>query len=136
MSLLFFVPSRPIYKYFQLYNNQLIQCENKINKKGIFGWQSVGIAPIRRKHSGLVPVPGDGSYEWDGYLPIIEKPNLKNPPSGFFATANQSVVPSNYKNWDAIGFSWSDPYRGDRINQVLSENDSLIIQIASAIGPF
>tara|TARA_B100001057_G_scaffold54671_1_gene48575 strand:+ start:1872 stop:4277 length:2406 start_codon:yes stop_codon:yes gene_type:complete len=111
-------------------NYSNIPGENMIwaDKKGNIGWQSVGIAPIRRKHSGLVPVPGDGSYEWDGYLPIIEKPNLKNPPSGFFATANQSVVPSNYKNWDAIGFSWSDPYRGDRINQVLSENDSLTMQ--------
>ena len=57
-------------------NYSNIPGENMIwaDKNGNIGWQSVGIAPIRRNFSGLVPVPGDGSYEWDGYLPIIEKP--------------------------------------------------------------
>ena len=111
-------------------NYSNIPGENMIwaDKNGNIGWQSVGIAPIRRNFSGLVPVPGDGSYEWDGYLPIIEKPHIKNPANGFFATANQNVIPRDYKKWDAIGFSWSDPYRGERINQVLSENDSLTMK--------
>tara|TARA_X000000368_G_scaffold416938_1_gene412005 strand:- start:146 stop:2551 length:2406 start_codon:yes stop_codon:yes gene_type:complete len=111
-------------------NYSNIPGENMIwaDKNGNIGWQSVGIAPIRRNFSGLVPVPGDGSYEWDGYLPIIEKPHIKNPANGFFATANQNVIPRNYKKWDAIGFSWSDPYRGERVNQVLSENDSLTMK--------
>ena len=62
-------------------NYSNIPGENMIwaDKNGNIGWQSVGIAPIRRNFSGLVPVPGDGSYEWDGYLPINEKPNIKNP---------------------------------------------------------
>ena len=111
-------------------NYSNIPGENMIwaDKNGNIGWQSVGIAPIRRNFSGLVPVPGDGSYEWDGYLPIIEKPHKKNPANGFFATANQNVIPRDYKKWDAIGFSWSDPYRGQRLNQVLSENDSLTMK--------
>ena len=111
-------------------NYSNIPGENMIwaDKNGNIGWQSVGIAPIRRNFSGLVPVPGDGSYEWDGYLPIIEKPHVKNPANGFFATANQNVIPTDYKKWDAIGFSWSDPYRGERVNQVLSENDSLTMK--------
>ena len=111
-------------------NYSNIPGENMIwaDKNGNIGWQSVGIAPIRRNFSGLVPVPGDGSYEWDGYLPIIEKPHVKNPANGFFATANQNVIPKDYKKWDAIGFSWSDPYRGERVNQVLSENDSLTMK--------
>ena len=54
--------------------------------------------------------------------------HIKNPVNGFFATANQNVIPSSYKKWDAVGFSWSDPYRGERINQVLSENDSLTMK--------
>ena len=90
------------------------------DKDGTIGWQAVGIAPIRNTHSGLVPVLGDGSYEWDGYLPIKEKPHVVNPSSGFFASANQNVTPASYKQWNAIGFSWSDPYRGDRVNSVLS----------------
>ncbi|MGB2326368.1 MAG: penicillin acylase family protein [Flavobacteriaceae bacterium] len=94
------------------------------DKEGTIGWQAVGIAPIRNTHSGLVPVLGDGSYEWDGYLPIKEKPHVVNPSDGFFASANQNVTPASYKHWNAIGFSWSDPYRGDRVNSVLSKNSS------------
>lgn len=90
--------------------------------KGNIGWQAVGIAPIRRNFSGLVPVPGDGRYEWDGYLPIIEKPSSYNPSKGYIATANQNVTPENYDQWDAIAFSWADPYRGERIDEVLKNN--------------
>ena len=93
--------------------------------KGDIGWQAVGIAPIRKNFSGLVPVLGNGKYEWSGYLPIIEKPNSFNPKKGFIATANQNLTPSDYKNWDAIGFTWSDPYRGDRVNEFLGSSDSL-----------
>ena len=94
------------------------------DKMGNIGWQSVGIAPIRNNHSGMVPVLGNGEYEWDGYLPIIEKPNTYNPLDNFFSTANQNVTPETYTNWNAIGFSWSDPYRGDRLNDVLKNNTS------------
>ena len=93
--------------------------------KGDIGWQAVGIAPIRKNFSGLVPVLGNGKYEWSGYLPIVEKPNSFNPKKGFIATANQNLTPSDYKNWDAIGFTWSDPYRGDRVNEFLGSSDSL-----------
>lgn len=107
-------------------NYSHIPGENMIwaDKNGTIGWQAVGIAPVRNHSSGLVPVPGDGSYDWDGYLPIIQKPNELNPKSGFIATANQNVTPEDYEHWNAIGFSWSDPYRGDRVNEFLeSKND-------------
>lgn len=108
-------------------NYSNIPGENMIwaDKEGNIGWQAVGIAPIRRNFSGLVPVPGDGRYEWDGYLPIVEKPNSFNPASGFIATANQNVTPDEYTHWDAIAFSWSDPYRGDRVNEVLRANKKM-----------
>lgn len=89
------------------------------DRSGTIGWQAVGIAPIRRNWSGLVPVPGDGRFEWDGYLPIKAKPHVANPPEGFFATANNDLIPRNYPYMDAIGFSWSDPYRWSRISEVL-----------------
>jgi len=107
-------------------NYSNIPGENMVwaDKMGNIGWQSVGIAPIRNNHSGMVPVLGNGEYEWDGYLPIIEKPNTYNPLDNFFSTANQNVTPETYTNWNAIGFSWSDPYRGDRLNDVLKNNTS------------
>ena len=93
------------------------------DKYGDIGWQAVGIAPIRKTHSGMVPVSGDGSNKWEEYLPIIEKPNLYNPGIGYISTANQNVTPEDYNKWEAIGFDWADPYRGDRINRVLESKE-------------
>lgn len=111
-------------------NYSHIPGENMVwaDKEGNIGWQAVGIAPIRKNFSGMVPVPGDGRYEWGGYLPIIQKPNLVNPAEGYLATANQSVTPEDYEFWNAIGFSWSDPYRGDRLKDVLSADKKLTME--------
>lgn len=97
--------------------------ENMIwaDKKGNIGWQTVGIVPVRKNFSGYVPIPGDGRYEWGHYLPIKERPHVLNPAKGFFATANQHVTPNTYKRWDAIGYTWADAFRGNRVNQVLSQ---------------
>lgn len=90
------------------------------DRAGNIGWQAVGIAPIRRNWSGLVPVPGDGRYEWDGYLPINAKPHVANPAADYFATANNDLIPPGYPFMDAIGYGWSDPYRWLRIVEVLA----------------
>jgi penicillin amidase len=109
--------------------------ENMIwaDKKGNIGWQAVGIIPIRKNFSGYVPVPGDGRFEWAGYLPIKERPHLYNPSKGFFATANQNVTPENYTRWDAIGYTWADPFRGNRINQVLNPNNHIDLATMAAL---
>jgi len=116
-------------------NYSHIPGENMVwaDKENNIGWQAVGIAPLRRNFSGLIPVPGDGRYEWDGYLPIKEKPHVSNPESGFFATANQNVTPESYENWDAIGFMWSDPFRGERINEVLGADEILDMEDMKAL---
>ena len=116
-------------------NYSHIPGENMVwaDKKGTIGWQAVGIAPIRNNFSGLVPVPGDGRYEWDGYLPIIEKPNTVNPVQGFFASANQNITPDDYQYFNAVGYSWSDPYRGNRVNEVLSSGKKLTMDDMKAL---
>ena len=60
-------------------NYSHIPGENMVwaDRKGNIGWQSVGIAPIRKNWSGLVPIPGDGRYEWSSYLEIKKKPHRK-----------------------------------------------------------
>lgn len=90
------------------------------DKAGNIGWQAVGIAPIRPHWSGLVPVPGDGRYEWDGYLPIKAKPHVYNPESGIKATANEKQVPDGYPYRNAMSYSWSDSYRADRLAEELN----------------
>ena len=111
-------------------NYSNIPGENMIwaDKDGNIGWQAGGIAPIRNTHSGMVPVMGDGRYEWDGYLPIIEKPNDFNPDDEFLATANENVTPLSYDKWNAIGFSWADPFRGDRVDQFLVDSKKFTMQ--------
>jgi penicillin amidase len=95
--------------------------ENMIwaDREGNIGWQVVGIAPIRKNWDGLVPVPGDGRYEWEGFLPIKELPNLHNPEKGFWATANENLVPANYPHRYSVGWEWADSSRANRINAIL-----------------
>ena len=96
--------------------------ENMIwaDRDGNIGWQAVGIAPIRRGFSGLVPVPGDGRFEWDGYLPIKAKPHEYNPARGYIETSNSNYTPPDYPFLDAIAYTWTDPYRWARGSEVLA----------------
>jgi penicillin amidase len=87
------------------------------DRKNNIGWQAVGITPIRKNWMGLLPVPGDGRFEWEGYLPIKDLPHVFNPPEGYFATANQNNVPEDFPY--SLGFLWSEPYRFMRIEEVL-----------------
>ena len=84
---------------------------------GHIGWQAVGLAPRRANWNGLLPVPGDGRYEWEGYLPILELPHVVDPSRGWFASANQDNLPDGYPF--AVGFEWTDPFRFARIDEVL-----------------
>ncbi len=107
-----------------------IPAENMIwaDKKGNIGWQATGITPLRKNHSGLVVSLGDGSMDWEGFLPIGERPNALNPEVGFIVTANENVTPTNYPHQRAIGFEWADPFRGDRIREVLSRSKKITVQ--------
>ncbi|MFK7813752.1 MAG: penicillin acylase family protein [Maribacter sp.] len=107
-----------------------IPAENMVwaDKEGNIGWQAVGITPIRKNHSGLVPVPGDGSYDWEGYLPIEERPNSFNPEKGFLATANEDVAPKDYEHQETLNYIWADSYRGKRIAEVLSTDKAFTMK--------
>lgn len=97
------------------------------DRKGNIGWQVVGVAPVRKNWDGMVPVPGDGRYEWAGYLPIKSLPHLFNPEKGFWATANENLVPNNYPHRNAVGWSWAESYRADRVNEVLAQRRKFTI---------
>ena len=103
-------------------NYSNIPGENMIwaDRDGNIGWQAVGIAPIRRNFSGLAPVPGDGRYEWDGYLPIKAKPHEYNPARGYIETSNSNYTAPDFPYLDAIAYTWTDPYRWARGSEVLA----------------
>ncbi len=74
--------------------------------------------PIRKTGFGEVPVPGDtDDYEWTGYIPFEEMPQVLNPPSGFIATANARVVGPAYKPY--LTDRWYGPERTHRIYTLL-----------------
>jgi penicillin G amidase len=98
------------------------------DKNGNIGWQAVGIAPVRKNWNGLLPVPGDGSYEWSGYLPIKDLPHSYNPEEGYIVTANENLVNENVSNRNAIGWEWADSYRGDRIREVLASGKKFSVE--------
>jgi penicillin amidase len=62
-------------------------------------------------------VPGDGRYEWDGFLPALNLPHLADSDRGWIATANQNNLPHGYTH--TVGFQWTDPFRFARIEEVL-----------------
>ena len=90
-----------------------------VDRTGTIGWQAAGISPLR-SWSGLLPVPGDGRFEWDGYLPINALPHEVNPERGFIATANHYLYPNDYAYPKARHYTWADPYRAHRIEEVLN----------------
>lgn len=89
------------------------------DRKGNIGFQATGIQPLRPNWSGLLPVPGDGRYEWQGYLPIASLPSELNPAAGFKVTANNYLMPAGYRFPAAMHFEWADPFRANRIAEVL-----------------
>jgi penicillin amidase len=64
-------------------------------------------------------VPGDGRYEWEGFLPIGALPHEVNPPRGFIGTANNYLMPNDYPHKEAMHFLWTDPFRSSRISEAL-----------------
>jgi len=92
---------------------------------GQIGWKAVGLSPIRQGWDGLVPVPGDGRFEWSGFLPPGDLPSEFNPHRGWFASANQNNLPPNYPH--GVGYQWSEPFRFERIGELLRPEKRLDI---------
>jgi len=102
------------------------------DRDGNIGWQSVGLSPVRFGWDGSLPIPGDGEYEWNGYMPIKSMPHLSNPVNGWYGTANNFNVPAGYPN--VFSDFYSDPARIYRLREVLegaskhSIEDSMALQ--------
>ncbi len=92
------------------------------DREGNIGEHSVGLAPLRKDWTGLLPVPGAGGYEWSGFVPTTELPHQLNPSAGFVATANHKMIPEGYPY--KVGYVWAPPFRFQRITQVLQQAQS------------
>jgi len=96
------------------------------DREGNIGYQMPGWIPIRAQGQGLVPVPGwTGEYEWKGYIPFEELPQVFNPPTHYIVTANNRVVGDEYPYF--ISHNWA-VYRARRLIRLLESQETLSIE--------
>ncbi len=101
---------------------------------GDIGWIAAGLTPRRTNFDGLMPVPGDGRYEWAGFLTPGDLPSVHNPASGFFASANEMNLPEGFPIAERrVGFEWNNPSRATRLKAVLGANAHFSITDAMAL---
>lgn len=90
-------------------------------------WKPSGASPIRQGWDGLLPVPGDGRFEWQGLADPAKTPVEINPERGFVATANAMNLP---KDWAGRvpGHEWLDPSRHNFLNAGLHDLEKVSLQ--------
>ena len=87
--------------------------------KGGIEWIPAAKAPRRPNWDGMLPVPGDGRYEWDGYHSHALFPREINPARGYVASANEMNLPEGPARALRLGYEWSEPFRIQRLCEVL-----------------
>ncbi|WP_353227898.1 penicillin acylase family protein [Novosphingobium sp.] len=101
---------------------------------GDIGWRPAAFIPQRSGWDGLLPVPGDGRFEWRGMIAASDLPVIHNPSRGFVATANAINLP---KDWPSetrpVSFVWSDPSRIDEIEARLAAKPKLTLDDMTAL---
>jgi penicillin amidase len=104
------------------------------DKTGAIGWVGAALAPVRPNWDGLMPVPGDGRYEWQGFMKAADLPRVKNPAKGWIATANEMNLPQGYPDEARhVSFEWNDRARIDRIDEVLAANAKVSVADSMAL---
>ena len=105
----------------------LMPSENMIyaDVDGNIGWIAAGLMP-RRAWSGLLPVPGTGSHEWNGFVPGRALPRAYNPSTGFINTSNDNILPVGYTT--PISYEWATRYRTQRVREVLQQSRTFSVE--------
>jgi penicillin amidase len=89
---------------------------------GTIAWMPAGYAPVRPNWDGLLPVPGDGRYEWAGMRDHTEMPSAVDPARGFLATANEMNLPQDWPHDEKkLGFEFTESSRAVRIHEALDQ---------------
>lgn len=91
---------------------------------GHIGYYAPGRIPVRAKGDGSAPAEGwTGDSEWTGWIPFEELPHLFDPPNHFIVTANNKPTPPGDPH--LIGVDFPDPYRAQRISELLQGRSKL-----------
>nr|CAG4710185.1 unnamed protein product [Naegleria fowleri] len=88
---------------------------------GNIGYKLSGLIPIRREgHTGRYIVRGDTkAWDYSGYLPTNQNPELFNPAKGYVSSANNRVVPPGYPILVSANYFFY--YRQERIQELMDE---------------
>jgi penicillin amidase len=93
---------------------------------GNIGMYCAAGVPIRKRTEIYPLLPGwIDDYDWKGMLDFDKLPYSINPENGFVASANNKTAGGNYSYH--IGTWYALPYRMERITQVLSQKDELLV---------
>jgi penicillin amidase len=104
------------------------------DRGGTIGWVVAGVAPGRENWDGLLPVPGDGRFEWKGFVDPDHLPWVRNPPEGFFATSNEMNVPGDWPHLSRpIGYEWWERSRAVRVHEVLEAQPAHTVEDSKAL---
>lgn len=115
-------------EFYEAMNKWGSPSENQVyaDINGNIGWKPGGLTPVRDNWDGLLPVPGDGRYEWDGFLNQENLPFEYNPDRGWIGTANEMNLPDDYDYEKyKLGFEWSAPFRYQRIAEVMENYEKI-----------
>jgi penicillin amidase len=81
---------------------------------GAIGYRTRGQVPIRAAANAWLPVPGwDGTHEWQGAIPFEAMPAIRDPGTGWIATANARVTGPEYPHY--IGLDFAPDFRTRRL---------------------
>jgi penicillin G amidase len=108
----------------EAFANFAMPCMNLVwgDVNGSIGYKLVGKLPRRPGGCPDLPKPGwTGEYEWDGYIPFEELPEIVDPPGGQLVTANNRIAPDDYPHH--ITSEYMDGYRAARIDELLRERE-------------
>ncbi|MFI5025642.1 MAG: penicillin acylase family protein [Solirubrobacterales bacterium] len=89
---------------------------------GSIGYKTMGRIPKRQGDCPDLPKPGwTGEYEWDGWVPYSELPELTDPDAGYVVTANNRITPEDFPHH--ISTDYLDGYRAKRISDLIEGGD-------------
>ena len=84
---------------------------------GHIGFIAPGRVPVRAKGDGWLPAPGaSGDYDWTGFVPFDDLPQVFDPPAGRLYSANNRILA---RRDYYLGHDWDLPYRAERIAALL-----------------
>ncbi|HNY12225.1 MAG TPA: penicillin acylase family protein [Candidatus Wallbacteria bacterium] len=107
------------------------------NRQGELFYYLCGLYPVRKPGSEeRLPLNGDGSFEWSGFLNTLDNPSGKNAQEGFIANWNARPFPG-FTNGD-LSTGWGPDQRTYFLRNALMAKDKFdindMLEINKAIG--